>query len=194
MRYSIGLLALTVIAAMASAQSSNDPLETCSTKPEAADRLACFDREMQRRHETKTQAEVGDQRSKSSPTLPNVAKRVEAPAVDVVPARSAPATAAANEQENFGLEGQQLRRKLRQEGVVAPPPPKPISALVARADASPDHRFTVLLDNGQVWEQTQARSGFYLAPREAVTIGPGALGSFFMETSGHAFVRVRRIE
>jgi hypothetical protein len=96
--------------------------------------------------------------------------------------------------ENFGLEGDALRHRLKEEGVVKPPPPQPLSSQVVQAKESPNHLFTFTLNNGQVWEQTETRQGFYLAPKEAVTISAGTLGSYFLETPKKEYVRVRRVK
>ncbi len=55
-------------------------------------------------------------------------------------------------------------------------------------------RFTVTLQNGQVWRQVEARSGS-LAPLvvgKTVTITPGALWSYDMKTEGNS--RVYKVE
>jgi hypothetical protein len=73
-------------------------------------------------------------------------------------------------------------------------PPKPIVAQVVRSMSRPDHRYTIVLDNGQVWEQVDSRQGLYIGAHETVTISSAALGSFFLETSKRQNCRVRRLQ
>jgi hypothetical protein len=165
----IGFLAATVLSGITLAQPPSDPLEVCAQKADAAARLACFDQEMQRRHAT--------------PQAP----------VAAVKSAPAPGTAPDHTDENAGLSGPQLRKKLREEGVVEPPKPKPIVAQVARAEWHPDHLYTLFLDNGQVWEQVEQQQGVYVDAHETVTITSGVLGAFFLETSKQKNFRVRRL-
>ena len=51
----------------------------------------------------------------------------------------------------------------------------------------------VTLNNGQVWEQAESRTGFWQQPGQTVTITPGVLGSFFLTDDQHQRVRVKRI-
>jgi hypothetical protein len=125
-----------------------------------------------------------------------------APSTPAAPAAAAAATAAAapglqasHADENVGLEGAQLRKKLREQGVVEEShKPKPIVAQVSRALEHPDHRYTFVLDNGQVWEQVENKPGLWVDAHESVTITPGVLGSFFLRTSKKLYLRVRRVE
>ena len=167
MRRMIGFLSATTLSMLAMAQSPSDPLEACAQKSDAAARLACFDQEMQRRHTTNA--------TRTTPTPEPPAKK---PTDDTV-----------------GLTGSQLRKKQRDEGIVVErPKPADIVAQVSRAVPHPDHRFTFFLDNGQVWEQIETQQGLYVDKNEAVTIGPGVLGAFFLKTSKEKYVRVRRLQ
>ena len=159
------ILTLGALPAIAAAQSSPDPLEACVKQTDATARLACFDHEMQRRHATTT-----------TPTVT--------------------ATAAANQQhadENIGLEGTQLHKKLKEQGVETKPEPvKPIVSTIARLLPRPDNEYAFELDNGQTWEQAESKT-LNVNPHDTVTIQPGMLGAFFMTTQRHQRVRVHRI-
>ena len=65
---------------------------------------------------------------------------------------------------------------------------------VSRALWRPDHRYTLALDNGQVWEQVEEQQGVYVDTHDTVTISPGVLGAFFLETSKRKSFRVRRLQ
>jgi len=67
-------------------------------------------------------------------------------------------------------------------------------AQVAKAVWRPDHRYTLALDNGQVWEQVEEQQGIYVDAHDTVTISPGVLGAFFLETSKRKSFRVRRLQ
>jgi hypothetical protein len=66
-------------------------------------------------------------------------------------------------------------------------------AQVTHAVWRPDHRYTLALDNGQVWEQVEEQQGIYVDTHDTVTISPGVLGAFFLETSKRKAFRVRRL-
>ena len=193
MRSMIGFLSAAVLSTVASAQSPTDPLEACAQKADATARLACFDQEMQRRHATsalRPAPAASAPPAGRAPTAP-AAPVASAPAVQEDPA--AP-SAAAHVDENAGLSGPTLRKKLRDEGVEETPKPKPIVAQVAKAVWRPDHRYTLALDNGQVWEQVEEQQGIYVDAHDTVTISPGVLGAFFLETSKRKSFRVRRLQ
>lgn len=156
MTWTIGvILAVGCVATATLAQASEDPLEVCYREADATVRVACFDREMQRRH-------------------------------------AAAATTQKRAQDNVGLEGPQLQRKLKAEGV-AVEPVKPIVATITRLLPRSDNEYAFELDNGQTWEQAESKSDLYVKPHDSVTIKPGVLGSFYMTTSRSQRIRVHRI-
>jgi hypothetical protein len=190
--------AVTVAAAVLSpaiaAQPAADPMEACSQKTDASARLACFDQEMKKRH-TPERAVSVPEAGASTAAVP--AAPVSARPIPMAPTASGSASAvasASHSDEDFGLQGDALRHRLKEEGVVKPPPPKPMTSQIIQARQSPDHRFTFTLSNGQVWEQTEVRQGFYLDPKEPVTISVAALGSYFLETPKKEYVKVRRLQ
>lgn len=152
------LLTLGYLSAPALAQGSVDPMEACSRETDAEARLACFDREMQRRHVDATSA----------------ADRKQAADDDI------------------GLDGKQLLKKLKEQGV-QPEPVRPIVATITRVRQRPDHQYFFELDNGQVWEQMDSAPGLFVKPHETVTIRPGVLGAFFLKTQARQSIRVHRV-
>jgi hypothetical protein len=182
------ILTLGALSATAAAQGSPDPLDTCTKRTDATARLACFDHEMQRRHATTptTPAATGTRAATTPPTV--MATPAATPA--------APVSAAANQQhtdENIGLEGTQLHKKLKEQGVETKPEPiKPIVSTIARLLPRPDNEYAFELDNGQTWEQAESKT-LDVNPHDTVTIQPGMLGAFFMTTQRHQRVRVHRI-
>jgi hypothetical protein len=111
-------------------------------------------------------------------------------------ATAAPGAAAADQNhtdENVGLEGTQLHKKLKEQGVETKPEPvKPIVSTIVRLLPRPDNGYAFELDNGQTWEQAESKT-LNVNPHDTVTIQPGVLGAFFMTTQRHQRVRVHRI-
>jgi hypothetical protein len=104
----------------------------------------------------------------------------------------AAATTQKRAQDNVGLEGPKLHKKLKAEGI-AVEPVKPIVATITRLLPRPDNEYAFELDNGQTWEQAESKTDLYVKPHDSVTIKPGVLGSFYMTTSRSQRVRVHRI-
>jgi hypothetical protein len=186
------ILTLGALSATAAAQGSPDPLDTCTKQTDATARLACFDHEMQRRHATTPTTPA------TTPAATGTRAATTPPTVTATPAATpaAPASAAANQQhtdENIGLEGTQLHKKLKEQGVETKPEPiKPIVSTIARLLPRPDNEYAFELDNGQTWEQAESKT-LDVNPHDTVTIQPGMLGAFFMTTQRHQRVRVHRI-
>ena len=145
------------------AQSNQDPLEACYQGPDGAVRLACFNREMQRRHAAAAPATRAPQGPPPAPA-----------------------------EDNVGLHGAELRKKLKEEGV-AQGPVKPIVATIVHLLPRSYGEYAFELDNGQLWEQAEAMANLNVQAHDSVTIKPGLLGSFFLTTQRSQRVRVRRI-
>jgi hypothetical protein len=174
MTKTIGLvIGLGLFSTVALAQSKQDPLEACYQQPDGAPRLACFNREMQRRQAAPA--------SGATATTP-------APA----PAPPAAATAKKPADDTVGLQGNELRKKLKDEGV-KPEPVKPIVAKVVRMVPRPHSVQAFVLDNGQTWEQVETMDNLNVKLQDTVTIKPGILGAFFLSTPRNQTIRVQRI-
>jgi hypothetical protein len=133
------ILTLGALSATAGAQVSPDPLDACAKQTDAPARLACFDHEMQRRHTTTPT-------TPATTTTPAPTAATAIPTTKATPAATAaPATAAANQQhadENIGLEGTQLHKNLKEQGVETKPEPvKPIVSTIARLLPRPDNEY-----------------------------------------------------
>jgi hypothetical protein len=72
------------------------------------------------------------------------------------------------------------------------PPAKAYTAKVASASEWA-HFYTVTLEGGQVWKQTETVTGFVLKPGEAVTIKPGIMGGSWLIVDSHHRIRVEQI-
>jgi hypothetical protein len=94
--------------------------------------------------------------------------------------QSAPPTSAAGaeSQAKFGDDGRlhtQAKTSL----------PKTLSAQVRAVTPLPDGLYRLALDNGQVWDTTQAASALVFKANDAVTITRGLLGSHQISLAGH---------
>ncbi len=81
------------------------------------------------------------------------------------------------------------------------PPPKPIDSITATVTDfafNPYGRFTVFLDNGQIWQQLQGDSGvahFSKTEKNKVTISRAIFGSYDLVIGDHmALYKVKRIK
>ncbi|MDE2494238.1 MAG: hypothetical protein KGL97_10095 [Alphaproteobacteria bacterium] len=144
-----------------------------------------------------------------------------APAAVAPPAAQTAATAPSKEKEEswFGLDlgswfgatspaqqttPQQFGSENLPPPPVAPgeaPPPKPLDSIAATVNDfayNPYGRFTVFLDDGQIWQQLQGDTGharFNKTDKDKITISRGLLGSYNLQIDGHdALYKVKRIK
>lgn len=164
------IISLGLVATLTLAQGRPDPLEACYQQPDGAPRLACFNKEMQRR-QAAAAAGAGT-----------------APAPAAAPTVSAKKPA----DDNVGLQGSDLRRKLKAQGV-QPELVRPIVAKVIRMVPRSHSETAFELDNGQTWQQAELVDNLDVRLQDTVTIKPGALGAFFLNTPRSQRVRVHRI-
>ena len=174
------LLMLSGIAATAWAQEATDPMETCYRLTDPGAQLACFKQEMQRRHAASRGTGI-------APVAPTA--KTAAPAAAASEAHTATHTPP---DDTIGLDGRQLRIKRNEEGI-QPPTLKPIVAALTQLKSRPGHQYFFELDNGQVWESTDAEPDLFPGPHETVTIRPGVFGAFFLKTQAGRSIRVHRL-
>jgi hypothetical protein len=84
----------------------------------------------------------------------------------------------AQAQANFGDDG-----RLHTEA--KPSVPKTMSAKVREVSPLPAGLYRLVLDNGQVWDTTQAASALVFKVNDAITISRGLLGSHQISLAGH---------
>jgi hypothetical protein len=95
--------------------------------------------------------------------------------------------------EDFGLQGEALRKNQAPEESPAAPP----AALTARVKSVSERALGELrieLDNGQVWVETEKHTGASLAVGEPITVKPGRLGSYFLTRESGPTMRVKRLQ
>ena len=95
-------------------------------------------------------------------------------------------------EERFGYRGEVARESIEREKAATPTLER-LQGKVESLSAQPSGDWVITLDNGQVWAQVPTGTRFSLRVGDAVTITPGALGSFLLrKDSGGGSVRVRR--
>jgi len=197
------LAALTAAPAISVAQTASAPtdpasLVVCADEKDDAARLACYDWQAARqRAAAKAAAQAANGAGKGAvahaapPPVPAPVPPAPAPAAA---AGSATASAAADPNDpNYGLQGSALIKAQGRENAPKPPKAQPLVASVSSVKQYTASEVRVTLANGQVWQQTEARTGFWLQAGQTVTITPGVLGSFFLTDDQHQRVRVKRV-
>lgn len=173
-RISAGVISLACVlaSALCSAQSL-DKLSACVAMPDDRARLKCYDAEM---------ARLGLKPPVATARAPAT------PGTAAAPSAKKPATS-----EDFGLEGEALRKKQAQDEPAEAPP----AALTARVKSVSERALGELrieLDNGQVWVETDKHTGAPLVAGESITVKPGRLGSYFLTRQSGPTMRVKRLQ
>jgi hypothetical protein len=213
------LTAAPVISVAQSASSPTDPaaLVVCADEKDNAARLACYDWQAARQ---KAAAKAAAQAANTAPPAASPAPAAVAPPVPApapvahiapppapaavpstpvaVPAAASASSSASGsatdpKDPNYGLQGTQLRKAEGRENAPKPPKAQPLVASVSSVKQYNASEVRVTLTNGQVWQQAESRTGFWLEPGQTVTISPGVLGSYFLTDDQHQRVRVKRI-
>ena len=193
------LIAAPAISVAQSASAPTDPasLVVCADEKDNAARLACYDWQAARQRAA-AKAPATTAAPPVAPVPAPVAHVAPPPAPAAVPSAPASAPAAGSaatdpKDPNYGLQGSQLVKAQGRENAPKPPKPQPLVAAVTSVKQYGASEVRVTLENGQVWQQTESRSDFWLRPGETVTITPGVLGSFFLMDDQHQRIRVKRI-
>ena len=157
-------IALCGSASIAAAQSLPDRLRACLAEPDGVRRLACYD-------------------------------AAAAPFAKTIPA-AAPALTGApklSPTQEFGLEGEQIRKLKEKAGAEVAPVVQGVRAHVSAVARTPYGRLRVRLDNEQVWEQAEDNTRIAFKPGAEVSVTRGALGSFWMGNDSREATRVKRV-
>jgi len=93
--------------------------------------------------------------------------------------------------KSFGLAAQQ-QSKLEQPDVREKPKPQTLSSSVTAVSQRVDGRIVVALANGQIWVRGEAWKAIPLNVGDAITIKPGVLGCFQLDTPSGVSIWVTR--
>ncbi|MDE2499974.1 MAG: hypothetical protein KGL56_07245 [Alphaproteobacteria bacterium] len=210
----LAMLAVLLLVSTAAQASPNDDLTAaigkCAAVTDNTARLACYD---QIAAQMKTMAAVPQPVAPQTVAPPTVAPQAQ-------PVQTATAASSKEKDDSwFGLDlgswfgavspnrqttPQQFGSESLPPPPVAPgeaPPPKPIDSITATVSDfayNPYGRFTVFLDNGQIWQQLQgdtSQARFSKRQKDTVTISRAALGSYSLVIAGHLeLYKVKRIK
>jgi hypothetical protein len=75
----------------------------------------------------------------------------------------------------------------------AKPKEGPVSAKIVAVGQLSNDRFSVTLDNGQLWTQLERDVGAEVRVGDTITLRPAMLGSWMLETRGGVRTRVRQV-
>jgi hypothetical protein len=168
-------LALLVPLSAAADEVPPETLLGCRAIADGAERLACYDRVVDRAR---------------------TVLKADAPGV---PRSSSPEHAAASQGEPaapgegaFGRAPGQQDRALR-ETLGAPEAPDSIESIVTAVTRGGDRRLTIVLDNGQTWKQEEF-AAFALGVGDPVEIHARLLGAYYLRKGGKGReIRVERL-
>ncbi|SHI04438.1 hypothetical protein [Ferrimonas marina] len=150
-------------------------ISQCQAQQDQLDRLLCFDSITQVSGTPDSTPKAQSIQPEPDPAAP--AAVAVAPVAPVSPAPQA------SPQTEFGFEAQAVDHT-----------PDAISARVAEVSTDPYGKWTVTLDNGQRWRQTESKR-FRLKADQEVVISKGSLGSFMLKREGsNSSTRVKRVQ
>lgn len=176
----------------------------CRDIANAADRLACFDRETAvlagapAVPATPATAAVPATPAATavaapSPAAPAIAPAAAPPAAPAIPAaQTAPASSPLDAEQQFGLPERSVAAKEVAAGTRAADVAK-VEARIASLAAAADGRILFTLDNGQVWRQLQAEGDLLAKPGDIVVVSRAMLGSFWLSVPSGRGCKVTRL-
>lgn len=201
-RVSAVLLAALLWNAPCPAAEPLAPLLACRALADAAERLACFDRETAHlagaAPAVAAAAAVAAPPGPSAPKMPPASPTVSAPAPTGAPAaasgasQAAVAAAPANSKENFGLSATAVSQKEVAAGT-RPAELKSIDAHVVAVSSTGTGLATFTLDNGQVWRQLSPEGDLLSRPGDRVTVSLGLFHSYWLQNKNGRGCKVTRV-
>ena len=178
------------------------PLLACRALADAAERLACFDRETAHlagaAPGVAAAAAVAAPPGPSAPKMPPASPTVSAPAPASAPAaasgasQAAVAAAPASSKENFGLSATAVSQKEVAAGT-RPAELKSIDAHVVAVSSTGTGLATFTLDNGQVWRQLSPEGDLLSRPGDRVTVSLGLFHSYWLQNKNGRGCKVTRV-
>ncbi len=189
----IASLLLLSGAARAAAVRSLDGLLACRDIADAAERLACFDREAAALAPAPTAPAKTAPVAVTAPAVapPAPAAPAAAAAAPSPPPAAAPTPAPPDARQTFGLSARAVEEKEAAAGL-RPVTISRIEAHIVRTAHTSDGYMVFTLDNDQVWRQIEVEN-ILVNPGETVTISHAALGSYWLKMSSGRGCKVTRL-
>ena len=176
--------------AMAATAPTPDGLRACMAENDDARRLACYDRELNRRASTDAPAVAIPAGAASTASAASGSKGAgSAAAVSAAPVA---AVAEAVPHNDFGVRGSEVARQREQQ---QPDDPQAalLTAKVTEVSKQARGELVITLENGQVWLQKKVESYFPLKSGDQIHISPGALGAYWLKAPSGRSTPVTRV-
>ena len=179
----IFILAMTGVAATASADALYDELVVCRSLPDDA-RLICYDAAVDR-------SRRGASGRPPAPPQAAASAAAASAAVDP-PAPQSAAGGSISQEDLFGKNQEEVQRSV--EEATGSERIESLNGTVTRLQKSGYDKVVITLDNGQVWKQVDA-SSLRLRVGDTVEIERGAMGSYMLQKKGSKRgMRVSRLD
>jgi hypothetical protein len=163
-------LALILTASAAAAQTSLDPFTRCAAIPTDAERLACYDAAVSAL--SAEQARIVAERQRLAAEAKAKAE-AQARAKAEADAKAQAEADAKARVAAFGAESMPAAARAQDTGEL-----ETLRVKVAEALMNPLGYVTLILDNGQIWRQSEAASLPPIRPGDIVEIKRGMIGGF----------------
>lgn len=162
----------------------NARLLACDKLPHSSDRLACFNdvAASLKQKPSEPAVSVPTEPTPDPSPEPVTASESRPPAAQATPEPAAAPPDA--EVDDFGRDSMPVDRQAREKEKKKDA--EEIQATIVRSWRNHDERFSVELDNGQVWRETPGKTRYGLLPKEgrSVKIYVGGFGGYRMKVDG----------
>ncbi len=180
------LLCLAVFSQEARAEGVEVDIVLCSKESNPLERLVCFDKIAEQINASKPRNEAV---ASSSPVqaIPPIAIDTDVPPIPADDALSSiPETEVKDEVDSFGLPQEPKDVTILDNGE--------LNSVIEKIQKSPRRPVRFILENGQIWENSDNSTMGLPSVGDAIVISPGVLGSFYLRKADiNRTFKVKRI-
>ena len=180
------LLCFAVFSQEAHAESVEVDIVLCSKESNPLERLVCFDKIAEQINASEPRNEAV---ASSSPVqaIPPIAIDTDVPPIPVDDTlTSVPETEVKDEVDSFGLPQAPKDVTILDNGE--------LNSVIEKIQKSPRRPVRFILENGQIWENSDNSTMGLPSVGDAIVISPGALGSFYLRKADiNRTFKVKRI-
>ncbi|MDB6107340.1 MAG: hypothetical protein JWO52_7339 [Gammaproteobacteria bacterium] len=152
-------------------------IQSCAKVTDDKARLACFDRQITLLNGT--EARSADTGGAATPAASG--------------SSVADAGTKLTPEQKIGLPRGKVDRLEAAPGTLPEPPLAAFTAGIRSVSIDAGQRQVFVLDNDQVWRQSETKPRFSVRPGDTVRITRGALGAFWLSANPHSATRVSRV-